>query len=65
MEREIILLPFHIKLGLMKQFVKVLKHGKSAFLYLKEKFPKISNADIKEDISDGTQIRQLIFHSYV
>ena len=60
-KEKIILPPLHIKLGLMKQFVKALKHDKQAFLYLKKKFPKISDAKIKEGIFVGPQIRQLIF----
>jgi hypothetical protein len=35
------------------------KNG-SGFLYLKEKFPKISDAKIKEGIFVGPQIRQIM-----
>lgn len=59
-KEKIILPPLHIKLGLMKQFAKALKNDKPAFLYLKKKFPKISDAKIKEGIFIGPQIRQLI-----
>lgn len=45
---QIILPPLHIKLGLMKQFVKALDKTGSTFLYLKEQFPKLSEAKIKE-----------------
>lgn len=57
---KIILPPLHIKLGIMKQFVKALQHEKPAFQYLKKKFPKISDAKIKEGIFVGPQIRQLM-----
>jgi len=40
---KILLLPLHIKLGLMKNFVKAMnKHGKG-FEYLREKFPELSD----------------------
>lgn len=61
-ESDNIILPaLHIKLGLMKNFVKRLgKTNSEGFLYLVAKFPKISNAKIKEGIFDGPQIRQLM-----
>ena len=36
--------PLHIKLGLMKQFVKALNQESAAFKYLLEFFPKLSEA---------------------
>lgn len=57
---KIILPPLHIKLGIMKQFVKALQHQKLAFQYLKNKFPKISDAKIKEGLFVGPQIRELM-----
>lgn len=58
---KILLPPLHIKLGLMKQYVKALKKRESdAFTYLFEKFPKLSDAKIKEGVFDGPQIRQLL-----
>lgn len=54
---KIILPSLHIKLGLMKYFVKA-KDGEG-FKYLKQIFPKISNAKIKEGIFVGPQIRKL------
>jgi len=44
----------------MKNFVKAMCKESSDFLYLKEKFPAISDAKIKEGIFVGPQIRQLI-----
>ncbi|GBM87312.1 hypothetical protein AVEN_169948-1 [Araneus ventricosus] len=58
---EKILLPsLHIKLGLMKNFVKAMDCGGSGFQYLRLKFPKVSEAKIKEDIFVGPQNRQLM-----
>lgn len=51
--------PLHIKLGLMKQFVKALDKDGDCFQYLGEKFPAISDAKLKEGIFDGPQIRTL------
>ncbi|KAK3882315.1 hypothetical protein Pcinc_013307 [Petrolisthes cinctipes] len=39
--------PLHIKLGLMKQFVKALNQESAAFKYLLEFFPKLSETKIK------------------
>lgn len=57
---DILLPPLHIKLGLMKNFVKAMPKDGDGFLYLKEKFPKLSEAKIKEGIFVGPQIRQLM-----
>lgn len=57
---DVFLPPLHIKLGLMKNFVKAMDRDGAGFLYLKEKFPKISDAKIKEGIFVGPQIRQLM-----
>ena len=57
---RIILPPFHIKLGLMKQFAKALdKHG-SCLSYIVQKFPGINIEKHKAEIFDGPQIRKLI-----
>lgn len=46
-----IMLPLlHIKLGLMKNCVKTIDKDGEGFKYLKEIFPKISNAKIMEGI---------------
>lgn len=58
---NILLPPLHIKLGLIKQLIKALKNrGSDSFLYLFTKFPKVSEAKMKEGILDGPQIRELI-----
>ncbi|GBL57329.1 hypothetical protein AVEN_245787-1 [Araneus ventricosus] len=44
----------------MKDFVKAMDCGGSGFQYLRLKFPKASEAKIKESIFVGPQIRQLM-----
>ena len=52
---NIILPPLHIKLRLMKQYVKTLnKHG-DCFKYICRKFPGLSIEKLKHGISDGPQ----------
>jgi len=52
--QDIFLLPLHIKLGLMKNFVKAMgKKNFEEFQYFKEKFPKISAAKLKVGIFIG------------
>jgi hypothetical protein len=56
-----ILLPSkHLKFALMKHFVKAKNHEEAAFTYLREKFPRLSKAKLKESIFIGPQIRDLI-----
>lgn len=57
---NILLLPLHIKLAVMKNFVKAMDRNGNDFLYLKEKFSKLSDAKIKEGVLIGPQIRQLM-----
>ncbi|UYV64585.1 K02A2.6-like [Cordylochernes scorpioides] len=56
---NIYLPPLHIKLRLMKNFVKAMDRNASGFAYLKHKFSSISEAKIKEGIFVGPQIREL------
>ena len=57
---KISLPPLHIKMGLIKQPIKANdKHGKG-FEYLREKFPKLSDAKLKEGIFIGQQFREII-----
>ena len=49
--------PLHIKLGLMKNFVKAMNLEGQAFKYLRETFPRLSDAKF---IFVGPQIRQLV-----
>ena len=64
-ERSKILLPsMHLKLGVMKNFVMAMKQEETAFTYLREMFPRLSEAKLKEDIFVGPQIRNLIKEEY-
>jgi hypothetical protein len=56
----IILPPLHIKLGLVKNFVKAMDRNSDAFRHLKTLFPRVSDAKIKEGIFVGPQIRILM-----
>src|ERR1043165_8429011 len=58
--KKILLPPLHIKLGLVKNFVKAMNRDGEAFKYLKEKFPRLSEAKIKEGVFIGPQIRALL-----
>jgi len=60
-----ILLPsMHFRFGLMKIFVKAMNQEEAAFTYLREKFPKLSEAKLKEGVLIGPQIRELIKDEY-
>jgi hypothetical protein len=56
---KIYLPPLHIKLALIKIFVKVMDKESKGFTYLRKKLPKISKANMKERIFFGPQIKQL------
>jgi len=52
-----ILLPsMHLKLGLTNISVKAMNQEEAAFTYLQEKFPRLSEAKLKEGIFIGPQI---------
>ena len=57
---KIILPPLHIKLGLMKNFVKAMKHDNPGFQYLRSKFAAVSDAKVKAGVFTGPQIRDVI-----
>ena len=60
-DRDKIILPhLHIKLGLMKQFVKALDNEGSCFEYISNKLPGLSTEKLKAGIFDGPQIRKLV-----
>jgi hypothetical protein len=44
----------------MKNFVKARDQNRVGFMYMKNKFPRINDAKIKEGIFVGIQIRELI-----
>ena len=56
---KVLLPPLHIKLGLMKNFVKALHKNGAAFQHLSTVFPGISAAK-KEGIFVGPQIREVL-----
>lgn len=58
--KKVLLPPLHIKLGLMKNFVKAMDWNGTGFLYLKQKFSRLSEAKIKEGIFVGPQIKEIM-----
>ena len=63
-EKIIIPPPLHIKLGLMKQFVKALPVTGDCFNYICRAFPALTIQKLKAGIFDGPQIRKLIKDPY-
>lgn len=60
-EPQNIILPLlHIKLGVMKNFVKAMDQNSEAFKYIGRKFPGISSMKLKEGIFIGPQVRELM-----
>jgi len=60
-ERENVLLPpLHIKLGLIKQYVKALDFGGEAFQEIRLMFPKLSDAKVKGGIFVGPQVNVML-----
>ena len=57
---RILLPPLHIKLGLMKNFVKAMDRNGTAFLYLRQKFTLLSDAKIREDVFSSPDIRSVL-----
>jgi len=57
---KIYLPPVHIKLCLMKIFVKGMDKTGHGFEYVRNNFPNMSDAKVKEDIFIGPQIRKLM-----
>ena len=55
--KKVLLPPLHIKLGLMKQFVKALDREGALFKYLARQYSYLRDAKIKEGIFVGAQIR--------
>ena len=45
--KKVLMPPLHIKLGLIKQFVKKLNPEGDAFKHIQELFPKLSEAKVK------------------
>jgi hypothetical protein len=60
-DRERILLPpLHIKLGMMKQFVKALDRNSPCLQYLCTRFTSLSHVKIREGLFDGPQIYRVM-----
>ena len=57
---KVFLPPLHIKLGLMKNFVKALHKNGAAFQHLSTVFPGLSAAKLKDGIFVGPQIREVL-----
>jgi hypothetical protein len=57
---KILLLPLHIKRSLMKNFVKAMDRNDSAFKYLAEKFPRLSEAKIKKGVFRSASSSEMI-----
>ncbi len=57
---KIILPPLHIKLGLIKQYIKALDKNGPCYNFICQKFPAVSSEKLKADILDGPQIRLLM-----
>ena len=57
---KIVFPPLHIKLGIMKQFVKAVEEDGNFFKYICMKFPGLIIEKLKAGIFDGSQIRKLI-----
>jgi hypothetical protein len=49
--------PLHIKLGLIKDFMKAMIQNSTIFMYSKNKFFRIRNVKIKEEAFVGPQIK--------
>ncbi|GBM85111.1 hypothetical protein AVEN_62867-1 [Araneus ventricosus] len=60
---KLLLLPLHVKIGLMKQFIKSLPKYGECFRYLCSKFPKLSEAKFKEGVFTGSDVRKLLSDS--
>ena len=58
--KKVLLPPLHIKLGLVKQFVKKLNPESDAFKHIQELFPKLSEAKVKAGIFVGPQVKRLM-----
>lgn len=57
---KILLPPLHIKLGLVKQFVKALDISGPAFRHIQFMFPKLSEAKVKAGVFVGPEIKKML-----
>ena len=56
---NIVFPPLHIKLGLIKQFVKALNKDDDCFKYLRSRFHGLSDEKVKSGIFNGPDVRKL------
>ena len=54
----VLLPPFHIMFGLIKQFLETLNKKGKCFQYIMSQFTQLSDAKLKEGIFDEPQIQQ-------
>jgi hypothetical protein len=52
--------PLHIKLGLIKNFVKYMDYIGRGFEYMRNKFPNVSDAKVKAGKFIGSKIKELM-----
>ena len=57
---KIVFPPLHIKLGIIKQFVKSLEKDGKCFRYVCMKFPGLPKEKLKAGVFDEHQIRKLM-----
>ena len=57
---QILLPSLHIKLGLMKNFVKAINKKSPAFAFIKQTFPQVTDAKLNAGFFDGPRIRTLM-----
>ncbi|KAJ8684337.1 hypothetical protein QAD02_020129 [Eretmocerus hayati] len=60
---KIVLPPLHINLGIVKNSIKAIKMTGAGVLFLREKFPRLSEAKLKEGVLVGPDIRKLMLDS--
>ena len=58
---KVLLPPLHIKLGIMKQFVKTFDNESFALQYLHTKFPKLSSEKVRAGIFVGLKTKKIQF----
>ena len=58
--QKILLSPLHIKLGIMKQFVKALDRTNPCFQYIHQQFPLVSEAKAREALSTVHRFANII-----
>ena len=59
-QKKVLLPPLHIKLGLIKQFVKALDKDGAAYKYFQNLFPKLSEAKAKGGVFIGPQLKLIL-----